>query len=270
MKFIQAYPVAGHPHLGRHRAERGGRRVVHAAQPGSGEQLHRDLPGACPGLGRPAAREDLRHGRPCGPDASYGQAVYANSTAHPYTAGIAYHGYAGQPRGHEHAFGEQHLTEWRSLVTESLDITMAGMAGGYVAGRRVKLGPVGDPLESRPGPERRAEPGQARQARRGDREQPDGRRSRPTPEYYALAHLSMFAQPGALAASHPRTAPRTWLTPPTRPTSRRRPSSTRTGPWSSTSTTGRPLPGRSRSSTTAPTPGSPPRMVPGELPTFVW
>ena len=66
-------------------------------------------------------------------NASYGQAVYTNSTSHPYTAGIAYHGYIGGPAAMSETYGEQHLTEFRSKVSESLDITMAGMAGGYVA-----------------------------------------------------------------------------------------------------------------------------------------
>ena len=109
-------------------------------------------------------------------NASYGQAVYTANSAHPYTAGIAYHGYRGSPVVMSSAYGEQHLTEWRSKVTESLAITMAGMAGGYVAGgvsnwaRSVILWNLA--LEQW----NHWQPGfkQARQARRGDREQQDG------------------------------------------------------------------------------------------------
>src|SRR5579859_6775921 len=66
--------------------------------------------------------------------AAYGRAVYASPAAHRHTAGIAYHGYAGGPAAMSPAYGEQHLTEWRSLVSEPLGVTMAGMAGGYIAG----------------------------------------------------------------------------------------------------------------------------------------
>ena len=129
-------------------------------------------------------------------EASYGQAVYTSSTAHPYTAGIAYHGYRGSPVAMSDAYGEQHLTEWRSKTTESLDITMAGMAGGYVAGGvsnwarsvilwNLALDQNGAPNQNKPN-------------RRGvvtvDNETGDVTRN---PDYYALAHLAMFARPGA-------------------------------------------------------------------------
>ena len=129
-------------------------------------------------------------------EAAYGQAVYTSSTAQPYTTGIAYHGYRGSPVIMSETYGEQHLTEWRSKVTESLDITMAGMAGGYVAGGvsnwarsvilwNLALDQNGAPNQHKPG-------------RRGvvtvNNQTGDVTRN---PEYYALAQLAMFAQPGA-------------------------------------------------------------------------
>jgi len=128
--------------------------------------------------------------------ASYGQAVYTSSTAHPYTAGIAYHGYRGSPATMSKAYGEQHLTEWRSKDTESLDITMAGMAGGYVAGgvsnwaRSVILWNLAL--------DQNGAPNQNKPHRRGvvTVDNTTGEVTH-NPEYYALAHLAMFAQPGA-------------------------------------------------------------------------
>jgi glucosylceramidase len=127
---------------------------------------------------------------------AYGQAVYTSNVAHPYADGIAYHGYAGSPTAMSSAYGEQHLTEWRSLATESLGITMAGMAGGYVAGGvsngahsvilwNLALDQNGQPNQGKPG-------------RRGV-VTVNNRTGAVTvnPEYFALAHLSMFARPGA-------------------------------------------------------------------------
>ncbi|HEV3066620.1 MAG TPA: glycoside hydrolase family 30 beta sandwich domain-containing protein [Streptosporangiaceae bacterium] len=137
---------------------------------------------------------------------AYGQAVYVNDAAHRYTAGIAYHGYAGSPAVMSPAYGEQHLTEWRSLVTESRGITMAGMAGGYVAtgvsnwARSVILWNLaldqnGEPNEDKPG-------------RRGvvTVNNTTGKVSA-NPEYFALAHLSAFAQPGAHRCLSPSSGP---------------------------------------------------------------
>ena len=127
---------------------------------------------------------------------TYGQAVYASFAAHPYAAGIAYHGMRAAPRSMSSAYGEQHLTEWRSLVTESLGTTMAGMAGGYVAGGvsnwarsvilwNLALDQDGQPNQDKPG-------------RRGVVTVNNGTGAVTlNPEYYALAHLSMFARPGA-------------------------------------------------------------------------
>jgi glucosylceramidase len=136
----------------------------------------------------------------------YGQAVYTSPAAQRYTAGIAYHGYAGSPTVMSGTYGEQHLTEWRSLVTESLSTTMAGMAGGYIAGGvsnwarsvilwNLALDQNGGPNEDKPG-------------RRGvvTVSSTTGAVTR-NPEYYALAHLSMFARPGARRCLSPSYGP---------------------------------------------------------------
>ena len=136
----------------------------------------------------------------------YGQAVYTSSAARPHAAGIAYHGYAGSPTVMSGAYGEQHLTEWRSLVTESPQTTMAGMAGGYIAGGvshwarsvilwNLALDQNGEPNEDKPG-------------RRGvvTVNNATGAVTR-NPEYYALAHLSMFAMPGARRCLSPSYGP---------------------------------------------------------------
>ena len=127
---------------------------------------------------------------------AYGQAVYSGPAAHRYADGIAYHGYGGSPAVMSPAYGEQHLTEWRSLVTESLHTTMAGMAGGYVAtgvsnwARSVILWNLaldqnGQPNVGKPG-------------RRGVITVNNSTgAATANPEYFALAHLSMLAQPGA-------------------------------------------------------------------------
>jgi glucosylceramidase len=138
--------------------------------------------------------------------AGYGQAVYANSAARPHLAGIAYHGYGGSPAVMSPASGEQHLTEWRSLAAESRAVTMAGMAGGYIAGGlsnwarsvilwNLALDQNGEPNVGKPG-------------RRGvlTVHNTTGAVTR-NPEYYALAHLSMFARPGARRCLSPSYGP---------------------------------------------------------------
>jgi glucosylceramidase len=127
---------------------------------------------------------------------SFGHAVYTSSTSHSHTAGIAYHGYSGSPATMSNVYGEQHLTEWRSLTSESPNITMAGMAGGYVAGgvshwaRSVILWNLAL--------DQNGEPNQNKPHRRGVVTVNNSTGAvKPNPEYYALAHLSMFAQPGA-------------------------------------------------------------------------
>jgi glucosylceramidase len=136
----------------------------------------------------------------------YGRAVYTSPISHPYTAGIAYHGYEGSPTVMSGSYGEQHQTEWRSLVSQSLDITMAGMAGGYVAGGvshwarsvilwNLALDQNGEPNQHKPG-------------RRGvvTVNNMTGVVTR-NPEYYALAQLAMFAQPGAHRCYSPSYGP---------------------------------------------------------------
>lgn len=136
----------------------------------------------------------------------YGRAVYTSSAAHGYTDGIACHGYAGSPTVMRGSYSEQHLTEWRSLVTESLGTTMAGMAGGYVATGvsnwaqsvilwNLALDQNGEPNEDKPG-------------RRGV-VTVDNRTGATyaNPEYFALAHLSMYAQPGARRCLSPSFGP---------------------------------------------------------------
>jgi glucosylceramidase len=137
---------------------------------------------------------------------SYGRAVYTSSTSHAHTDGIAYHGYSGGPTAMSGSFGEQHLTEWRSLVSESLDITMAGMAGGYVAGgvrnwaRSVILWNLAL--------DQNGEPNQRKPGRRGVVTVNNQTGAvQPNSEYYALAHLSMFARPGALRCHSPSYGP---------------------------------------------------------------
>jgi glucosylceramidase len=135
---------------------------------------------------------------------SFGRAVYTN--AYPHAAGISYHGYIGSPTAMDGSFGEQHLTEWRSLVTESLDITMAGMAGGYIAGgvshwaRSVILWNLAL--------DQNGEPNQRKPGRRGvvTVNNDTGNVTRNS-EYYALAHLAMFAQPGAHRCQSPSYGP---------------------------------------------------------------
>jgi glucosylceramidase len=139
-------------------------------------------------------------------NASYGHVIYKSPTAHPYTAGIAYHGYFGGPKDMNKSYGEQHLTEWRSKVTDSLDITMAGMAGGYVAdgvrnwARSVILWNLAL--------DQNGEPNQHKPDRRPvvTVNNKTGKATLNT-EYYALAHLSMFAQPGAQRCWSPSYGP---------------------------------------------------------------
>jgi len=137
---------------------------------------------------------------------SYGRAVYTSPASHAHTAGIAYHGYSGGPSVMSGAYGEQHLTEWRSLTSESLDITMAGMAGGYVAdgvrnwARSVILWNLAL--------DQNGEPNQRKPGRRGVVTVDNKTGAvQPNSEYYALAHLSMFAQPGALRCHSPSYGP---------------------------------------------------------------
>lgn len=133
---------------------------------------------------------------------TYGEAILGSSTSAPYTAGVAYHGYAGSPSvmsavHHAYPFAGQHLTEFRSLASQTLAYQMATMAGGYTAQGMAEfaqsvilwnlaLDQNGQPNQNKPG-------------RLGvvTVDSTSGNITRRT-GYYALTHLSMFAQPGAL------------------------------------------------------------------------
>jgi glucosylceramidase len=135
-------------------------------------------------------------------EASYGEGVSADPKAGPFTAGIAYHGYRGGPVvmsgvHSAHPNMGQHLTEFRSLAGESLDIQMAGVAGGYVAqgvtnyAQSVLLWNLALDQNGRPN--------QQKPDRLGviSVDNTTGAVTRRT-GYYALTHLAMFAQPGAV------------------------------------------------------------------------
>jgi glucosylceramidase len=200
---------------------------------------------------------------------SYGRAVYTSSASPAQTAGIAYHGYGGSPTVMTRSCGEQHLTEWRSLFSESLDTVMAGMAGGYVAGGvshwarsvilwNLALDQNGEPNQDKPG-------------RRGvvTVNNTTGEVT-PNSEYYALAHLSMFAQPGAYRCPSPSYGPayQAYTTYPSDITT-----TALTNPdgsvvlyvynGASAPKTFKIIDGRNQTGFTA-------RMVPGELSTFIW
>jgi len=205
VKFIQAYQSMGIPLW----AVTAQNEAVGGWFMNLGQDEESDFIGTY--LGPALAAAGLRHVKIFAMDdqwshASYGQAVYTSSTAQPYTAGVAYHGYRGGPTVMSKAYGEQHLTEWRSKTTESLDITMAGMAGGYVAGgvsnwaRSVILWNLAL--------DQNGAPHQHKPHRRGvvtvNNKTGD---VTPNPEYYALAHLAMFVQPGARRCLSPSYGP---------------------------------------------------------------
>jgi glucosylceramidase len=134
--------------------------------------------------------------------ASYGEGVSANPKAGPFTAGIAYHGYHGGPavmsamhRAHPNM--GQHLTEFRSLAGESLDTQMAGVAGGYVA--QGVANHAQSVLLWNLALDQNGQPNQQKPDRLGV-VTVDNTTSTVTRRtgYYALTHLAMFAQPGAV------------------------------------------------------------------------
>jgi len=118
-----------------------------------------------------------------------------------YGAGAAYHGYTGSPSvgntvhsAYPHA--GQHATEFRSLTSQSLAFQMASMAGGYTAQSvaayaqsvmlwNLALDQNGDPNQNKPG----RIPAVTVNNTTGSLTRRTG--------YYALTHLSAFAQPGA-------------------------------------------------------------------------
>jgi len=132
---------------------------------------------------------------------SYAAAVLGNSGAAAYTAGAAWHGYRGSPSAMStlhgsHPSAQEHLTEFRSLTSQTLAYQMASVAGGYTAqgvanwARSVILWNLaldqnGEPNQAKPGriPAVTVDNGTGALTRRTG--------------YYALTHLSAFAQPGA-------------------------------------------------------------------------
>jgi glucosylceramidase len=132
----------------------------------------------------------------------YGAAVFGSATARPFTAGIAYHGYAGSPAVmttvHEtHPAAAQHLTEFRSMVSESPQAQMASVAGGYVAqgvahyAQSVMLWNLALDQNGRPNQDKPGRIGVVTV------DSGTGAVTRSI-GYYALTHLSVFAQPGAV------------------------------------------------------------------------
>lgn len=133
---------------------------------------------------------------------TYPEGVLADTTAGPYTAGVAWHGYSGGPATMSQVHGAypaalQIQTEWRSLTTESLALDMQGMAGGYVAGgvqnwsNAVLLWNMA--LDQNGGPQ------QSAAGRRGAVAVNSGTGAvTRNAEYYALRHLSGYVQQGAV------------------------------------------------------------------------
>jgi glucosylceramidase len=132
----------------------------------------------------------------------YGEAVLDRPGAAAYPAGVAYHGYVGSPAVMEtvttaYPQAGQHVTEFRSLTSQTLGFQMASMAGGYTAQSvaahaqsvilwNLALDQNGEPNQSKPGriPAITVNSKTAALTRRTG--------------YYALTHLSAFAQRGAL------------------------------------------------------------------------
>ena len=135
-------------------------------------------------------------------NASYGEQVASNSGSGPHVAGFAWHGYTGGPSAmtsahSRHPAAEHHLTEWRSLISESLATQMATTAGGYCAQGvanwaqsvilwNLALDQNGAPNHNKPGRLGVVTVDNATGA------------VRPRTGYYALTHLAVSAQPGAV------------------------------------------------------------------------
>jgi glucosylceramidase len=152
--------------------------------------------------------------------ASYTYAETVLKGAAAYTAGAAYHGYTGSPSvgntvhsAYPHA--GQHATEFRSLTSQSLAFQMASVAGGYTAQSvaayaqsvmlwNLALDQNGAPNQNKPGriPVVTVDNTTAALTRRTG--------------YYALTHLSAFAQPGAVRCAS-STFGRTYNAPNTLP-----------------------------------------------------
>jgi len=133
---------------------------------------------------------------------SYGDGVLANSKASSYTAGLAWHGYRGGPAAmataHKaHTKAAQHLTEFRSLTSQTPAYQMASMAGGYVAQGMANY--AQSVMLWNMALDQNGEPNQQKPGRIGvvTVDNGTGAVTRST-GYYALTHLSAFARPGAL------------------------------------------------------------------------
>ncbi len=133
---------------------------------------------------------------------TYAESVLADPAAGSYTAGVAYHGYVGSPSAMETVHSAypqagQHVTEFRSLTGQTLDFQMASMAGGYTAQSvavhaqsvilwNLALDQNGEPNQDKPG----RIPTVTVNSNTGALTRRTG--------YYALTHLSAFAQAGAI------------------------------------------------------------------------
>jgi glucosylceramidase len=149
----------------------------------------------------------------------YAESVLEGAAAYP--AGVAYHGYVGSPSvmGTVHSAypqAGQHVTEFRSLTSQTLGFQMASMAGGYTAQSvaacaqsvilwNLALDQNGEPNQNRPG----RIPAVTVSSKTGALTRRTG--------YYALTHLSAFAQPGAVRCAA-TTFGGTYVAPSTLPT----------------------------------------------------
>jgi glucosylceramidase len=133
--------------------------------------------------------------------ASYLEPILGNAAAAPYINGAAYHGYVGSPSDMASVHGKfpvgQHCTEYRSLTSQSLSFQMGAMAGGYTAqsvanyAASVILWNLARDQNGAPNVDK---PGRVPVVTVNNSTGGVTRRT----GYYALTHLSTFAQPGAV------------------------------------------------------------------------
>jgi glucosylceramidase len=143
--------------------------------------------------------------------ASYAEPVLSSAGAAPYITGVSYHGYVGSPSDMaavHTAFpaAGHHVSEYRSLTSQSLGFQMGAVAGGYTAQSiaawaqsvmlwNLALDQNGAPNQNKPG----RIPTVTVNNKTGALTRRTG--------YYALTHLSAFAKPGAVhcaATTHGR------------------------------------------------------------------
>lgn len=129
--------------------------------------------------------------------------VLADATALSYTKGISFHGYIGKPqmmakvlRTYPHL--KVFCTEWRALAAESDDTQMRGMAGGWIT-EALQYGSSGSmiwnlALDENGGPQDGFHPGRLPGVTINSS---TGAITRTT-QFYAVAHLTKWLQPGAL------------------------------------------------------------------------